>query len=161
AILRYFNVAAADPGGRYGQSSTRTSLLVQIAVQAALGIRPFIEIYGDDYPTRDGTCIRDYIHVADLVEAHIAALRHLRNGGQNLTVNCGYGRGYSVKEVLDTAEKVAGRRFERRIAPRRLGDVTEAFADPRLISTELGWRPRYNDLVTIVEHALKWEMQLQ
>jgi UDP-glucose 4-epimerase len=161
AILRYFNVAGADPAGRYGQSSTRTSLLVQIAVQAALGIRPFIEIYGDDYPTRDGTCIRDYIHVTDLVDAHISALRHLRNGGKNLIVNCGYGRGYSVKEVLDMTEKVAGRRFERRIGPRRLGDVTQAFADSRLISAELDWRPRYDDLATIIEHALRWEKQLQ
>jgi UDP-glucose 4-epimerase len=160
-ILRYFNVAGADPRGRYGQSSTRTSLLVQIAAQVALGIRPFIEVYGDDYPTPDGTCIRDYIHVTDLVDAHLSALRHLRNGGRNLTLNCGYGRGYSVKEVLDLTERLAGRRFERRIAPRRSGDVTEAFADSRLIRAELGWRPRYDDLATIVEHALKWEMKLQ
>jgi UDP-glucose 4-epimerase len=161
AILRYFNVAGADPQGRYGQSSTRTSLLVQIAAQVALGIRPFIEIYGDDYPTVDGTCVRDYIHVTDLIDAHLAALRHLRNGGKNLTVNCGYGRGYSVKEVLDMTQNIAGRDFERRFAPRRRGDVTEVFADSKLISAELGWRPRYDNLATIVEHALKWEMQLQ
>jgi len=126
--LRYFNVAGADPGGRYGQSTTKTTLLVQIAAQVALGIRPFIEIYGDDYPTADGTCIRDYIHVSDLVDAHLAALHHLRNTGNNLVANCGYGRGYSVKQVLDITQKVAGRDFERRIGPRRRGDAVEVAA---------------------------------
>lgn len=160
-ILRYFNVAGADPQGRYGQSSTRTTLLVQIAAQVALGVRPYIEIYGDDYPTEDGTCVRDYIHVTDLVAAHVAAFRHLRNGGKNLIANCGYGRGYSVKAVLDMTQKISGRNFERRIAPRRRGDVTEVFADSKLIGAELGWRPRYDNLATIVEHALNWETQLQ
>lgn len=159
--LRYFNVAGADPKGRYGQSTTKTTLLVQIAAQAALGIRPFIEIYGDDYPTVDGTCIRDYIHVGDLVDAHLAALRHLRAGGKNIVANCGYGRGYSVKQVLDTAQSVSGRNFERRIGPRRLGDAVEVVADAQLIRAELGWSPRYDDLTTIVEHALRWEQHLQ
>jgi len=159
--LRYFNVAGADPGGRYGQSSTKTTLLVQIAAQVALGIRPYIEIYGNDYPTADGTCVRDYIHVTDLIEAHLMALRHLRIGGNNLVVNCGYGRGYSVKQVLDETERVSGRRFDRRIGPRRRGDAVEVVAEANLIRAELGWRPRYDDLPTIVEHALRWEERLQ
>jgi UDP-glucose 4-epimerase len=161
AILRYFNVAGADPLGRYGQSSTRTSLLVQIAVQAALGVRPYVEIYGNDYPTRDGTCIRDYLHVADLVDAHVAALRRLRGGGASFIANCGYGHGYSVSEILDMGALVTGRRVERRIAPRRRGDVTEVFADPTYIRSALDWRPRYDDLAMIVEHAARWEMHLQ
>jgi UDP-glucose 4-epimerase len=159
--LRYFNVAGADPDGRYGQSTTKTTLLVQIAAQVALGIRPHIEIYGDDYPTTDGTCVRDYIHVSDLVDAHLAALRHLRNSGSNLIANCGYGCGYSVKQVLDMTEKVSGRGFERRIGPRRRGDAVEVVAEANLIRKELGWSPRYADLATIVEHALRWEEQLQ
>jgi UDP-glucose 4-epimerase len=159
--LRYFNVAGADPRGRYGQSTTKTTLLVQIAAQAALGFRPFIEIYGDDYPTVDGTCVRDYIHVTDLVDAHLAAIRYLRSGGKNLIANCGYGRGYSVKQVLDTAEKISGRGFERRIGPRRRGDAIEVVAEANLIRAELGWRPQYDDLSTIVKHALNWEQHLQ
>jgi UDP-glucose 4-epimerase len=159
--LRYFNVAGADPKGRYGQSTTNTTLLVQIAVQAALGIRPYIEIYGDNYPTADGTCVRDYIHVADLVDVHLAALRHLRNAGSNFTANCGYGRGYSVKQVLDTVQSVSGSNFERRIGPRRRGDAPEVVAEAKLICAEFGWSPRYADLATIVEHALRWEDRLQ
>ena len=159
--LRYFNVAGADPGGRYGQSSTKTTLLVQIAAQVALGVRPYIEIYGNDYPTADGTCVRDYIHVTDLINAHLTALRHLRSGGENLVANCGYGRGYSVKEVLDTTEKVSGRSFERRVSARRRGDAVEVVAEANLIREELGWRPRYDDLATIVEHALRWEEKLR
>ena len=159
--LRYFNVAGADPEARYGQSTTKTTLLVQIAAQAALGFRPFVEIYGDDYPTADGTCVRDYIHVTDLVDAHLAAIRYLRGGGKNLIANCGYGRGYSVKQVLDMAEKLSGRRFERHIGPRRRGDATEVVAEANLIRAELGWRPQYNDLATIVQHALNWELRLQ
>ena len=160
-VLRYFNVAGADPRGRYGQSTTKTTLLVQIAAQAALAIRPYVEIYGDDYPTADGTCVRDYIHVADLVTAHLAALDHLRNGGDNLTANCGYGRGYSVKQVLDTVERVSGRAFERRIAPRRRGDAVEVVAEAKLIRAVLGWTPRYDDLSVIVAHALHWEERLR
>jgi UDP-glucose 4-epimerase len=159
--LRYFNVAGADPKGRYGQSSTKTTLLVQIAAQVALGVRPNIEIYGNDYPTDDGTCVRDYIHVTDLIDAHIAALHHLRAGGKNLTVNCGYGRGYSVKQVLDMTQRVSGHDFVRRIGPRRRGDAVEVVAEAKLIRAELGWSPRYDDLAIIVEHALRWEEQLQ
>ena len=159
--LRYFNVAGADPIGRYGQSTTKTTLLVQIAAQVALGIRPFVEIFGDDYPTADGTCVRDYIHVTDLVDAHLAALRHLRNSGKNLIANCGYGRGYSVKQVLDMTEKVSGRSFERRIGRRRGGDAVEVVAEANLIRKELRWSPRYADLATIIEHALRWEERLR
>jgi UDP-glucose 4-epimerase len=159
--LRYFNVAGADPSGRYGQSSTKTTLLVQIAAQAALGIRPYVEIFGNDYATVDGTCVRDYIHVTDLIEAHLAALRYVRASHRSLILNCGYGRGYSVKQVLDTTEKVSGRRFERRIGPRRRGDAVEVVAEARLIKEELGWRPRYDNLATIVEHALRWEERLR
>jgi UDP-glucose 4-epimerase len=159
--LRYFNVAGADPKGRYGQSTTKTTLLVQIAAQVALGVRPYIEIFGEDYPTEDGTCVRDYIHVTDLVDAHLAALRHLRTGGKNLIANCGYGRGYSVKQVLDMTERVSGQSFERRIGPRRRGDAVEVVAEADLIRKELGWSPQYADLETIVEHALRWEERLQ
>jgi UDP-glucose 4-epimerase len=159
--LRYFNVAGADPEGRYGQSTTKTTLLVQIAAQVALGVRPYIEIFGEDYPTVDGTCVRDYIHVTDLVDAHLAALRYLRTGGKNLIANCGYGRGYSVKQVLDMTERVSGRSFERRIGPRRRGDAVGVVAEADLIRKELGWSPQYADLETIVEHALRWEEHLQ
>jgi len=159
--LRYFNVAGADPEGRYGQSTTKTTLLVQIAAQVALGIRPYIEIYGDDYPTADGTCIRDYIHVTDLVDAHLAALRHLRNSGASFVANCGYGRGYSVKQVLDMTQTIAGRELVRKIGARRKGDAVEVVAEANLVRTKLGWSPRYADLATIVTHALRWEEQLQ
>ena len=159
--LRYFNVAGSDPMGRYGQSSTKNTLLVQIAAQVALGVRPYVEIYGNDYPTSDGTCVRDYIHVTDLIDAHLAALRHLRAGRKSLIANCGYGRGYSVKQVLDMTERVSGRGFERRIGPRRRGDAVEVVAEANLIRATLGWQPRYDDLATIVEHALDWEEQLR
>ena len=159
--LRYFNVAGSDPMGRYGQSSTKNTLLVQIAAQVALGVRPYVEIYGNDYPTSDGTCVRDYIHVTDLIDAHMAALRHLRAGRGSLIANCGYGRGYSVKQVLDMTERVSGRGFERRIGPRRRGDAVEVVAEANLIRATLGWQPRYDDLATIVEHALDWEEQLR
>jgi UDP-glucose 4-epimerase len=159
-VLRYFNVAGADPKCRYGQSTTNTTLLVQVAAQVAIGILPYIEIYGNNYPTADGTCIRDYIHVTDLVDIHLAALRHLRSAGKNLIANCGYGRGYSVKQVLDMAQRVSGRNFDRRIGPRRRGDAVEVVAEAKLIRAEFGWAPRYADLATIVEHALRWEEKL-
>ncbi len=161
AALRYFNVAGADPAGRYGQSTTKTTLLVQIAAQAALGTRPYMEIFGDDYPTVDGTCVRDYIHVTDLANAHLSALRHLRAGGDNITVNCGYGRGYSVRQVLEMAREVSGNEFEIRVGPRRLGDAIEVVADARLIRQKLDWTPKYDDLRTIMEHAIAWERTIQ
>ncbi|WP_206455771.1 UDP-glucose 4-epimerase GalE [Aurantimonas marina] len=159
--LRYFNVAGADPRGRYGQSTTKTTLLVQIAAQAALGLRPRMEIFGDDYPTIDGTCVRDYIHVTDLIDAHLAALRHLRGGGDNLTLNCGYGRGYSVKQILEMAMQVSGNTFEIHKGPRRRGDAVEVVADASRIREVLGWTPRFDDVETIVSHAVNWEKTLQ
>ncbi|MFN6943040.1 MAG: NAD-dependent epimerase/dehydratase family protein, partial [Parvibaculum sp.] len=122
--------------------------------------RPYIEVFGDDYPTPDGTCIRDYIHVSDLVAAHTAALRHLRKGGESFIANCGYGHGFSVREVLGAVERVAGHSFEIRQAPRRAGDPASVVSDPTLIKSTLGWMPAYDDLDTIVTHALAWEKRL-
>ena len=156
-VLRYFNVAGADPQARYGQSTTKTTLLVQIAVQSALGIRNGIDVFGTDYDTVDGTCVRDYIHVTDLVDAHLAALDHLRDGGGNLTCNVGYGQGFSVQQVIDTVKEVTGREFEVRTAPRRRGDAVRVVADASLVRRALGWSPRFADLHTIVEHAVRWE----
>lgn len=160
-VLRYFNVAGADPQGRYGQSTTKTTLLVQIAVQSALGIRNGIDVFGTDYPTIDGTCVRDYIHVSDLIDAHHAALGHLRAGGGNLLCNVGYGRGFSVKQVIETTQRVSGRDFPVRVADRRRGDAVEVVADARRIRQTLGWTPRFDDLATIVAHALQWEEQMR
>jgi UDP-glucose 4-epimerase len=160
AALRYFNVAGADPQTRYGQSSTRTTLLVQIAVQCALGVRERFELFGADYPTPDGTCIRDYIHVTDLVDAHLRALDHLGAGGGNLTCNVGYGHGFSVREILDTVKRVSGRDFPIVQGPRRRGDPVEVVADARLIRGALGWQPCYDDIEQIVTHALRWEQHL-
>ncbi len=160
-VLRYFNVAGADPRGRYGQSTTKTTLLVQIAVQSALGIRDGIDVFGIDYPTIDGTCVRDYIHVADLIAAHHAALRHLERGEGNLLCNVGYGRGFSVQQVIDAAKRVSGRDFEVRVGQRRRGDAIEVVADARRIRERLGWAPRYDDLDVIVRHALTWEERMR
>ena len=160
AALRYFNVAGADPKGRYGQSTTKTTLLVQIAVQSALGVRNGIDIYGSDYPTIDGTCVRDYLHVSDLIDAHVAALEHLRAGGDSLTVNCGYGHGYSVMQVVEMAKKVSGNDFDVRMAPRRRGDAIEVVSDPSLIHRTLQWRPQWDDLEKIVTHAYAWEQKM-
>lgn len=159
--LRYFNVAGADPAARYGQSTTKTTLLVQIAVQHALGIRGEMEVFGTDYPTIDGTCVRDYIHVSDLVGAHLRALDHLVGGGENLTCNVGYGHGFSVKQVIETVKAVSGSDFPVRYGPRRLGDAIEVVAKADLIRERLGWAPRYDDIETIVRHALNWEKRLQ
>jgi UDP-glucose 4-epimerase len=159
--LRYFNVAGADPAARYGQSSTRTTLLVQIAVQCALGIRDDLEIFGRDYPTPDGTCIRDYLHVTDLIDAHMLALGHLRRGGGNLILNVGYGHGYSVREIIDTAKRVANSDFPVREGARRLGDPVEVVADAGLIRRTLGWEPKLDDIETIVRHAYAWELRMR
>ena len=159
--LRYFNVAGADPAGRYGQSTTKTTLLVQIAVQCALGIREGLEIFGTDYPTNDGTCVRDYLHVTDLIDAHILALDHLRGGGENLTLNVGYGHGFSVRNIIDTVKRVTGRDFPVREGPRRLGDPIEVVAEARQIREILGWSPRYDDIETIVSHAYAWELRME
>ena len=158
--LRYFNVAGADPAGRSGQSSKVATHLLKIAAQAATGQRPEIQIYGDDYPTPDGTCVRDYIHVSDLASAHVAALDHLEAGGESRTLNCGYGRGYSVREVLDMVETVLGRSLPIRTAGRRAGDPPTLVAKTDRIGEALNWTPRFADLRTIVETALAWERKL-
>lgn len=159
--LRYFNVAGADPQGRYGQSTTKTTLLVQIAVQHALGVRGEMEVFGTDYDTIDGTCVRDYIHVSDLVDAHLRALDHLNAGGESLTCNVGYGHGFSVKQVIETVKAISGSDFPVRYGPRRLGDAIEVVAKADLVRERLGWSPQYDDLDTIVTHALNWERALQ
>jgi len=159
-ILRYFNVAGADPKGRAGQSTRDATHLIKVAVEAASGLRPKVEIFGSDYPTRDGTCIRDYIHVSDLVQAHIEALRHLRSGGRSLTLNCGYGHGFSVREVLDRVKQVSGVDFRVENAARRSGDPAQIIAETKLIREILDWHPRFDNLSTIVAHALAWERTL-
>jgi len=158
--LRYFNVAGADPKGRTGQSSPRATHLVKRACQAALGRIPYIEIFGTDYPTHDGTGVRDYIHVTDLVEAHAAALDHLKEGGASLTLNLGYGHGFSVRQVIETVCRVTGRLVPTREACRRLGDVAEVVANPSKLRRELDWRPQYDDLNEIVATAYAWEKSL-
>ncbi|MBX3495741.1 MAG: UDP-glucose 4-epimerase GalE [Parvibaculum sp.] len=160
AALRYFNVAGADPEGRVGQSTANATHLIKVACQTALGQRPYIEVFGEDYPTADGTCVRDYIHVSDLAAAHTAALIHLRSGGENLVANCGYGHGFSVHEVLRAVERSAGHDFEVRRAPRRAGDPASIVADPAKIKQTLGWIPVHDNLDTIVGHALAWERRL-
>lgn len=161
-VLRYFNVAGADPMARHGQISTQTTLLVQIAVQAALGIqtREF-EIFGTDYPTKDGTCVRDYLHVTDLIDAHMLTLNYLREQGENCKMNVGYGHGYSVRDILQTTQKVTGRDFAIKEGPRRLGDPVEVVADASLIRSKLGWTPNLDNLETIIQHAYQWELREQ
>jgi UDP-glucose 4-epimerase len=134
--------------------------LLKIAAQAATGQRPDIQIFGDDYPTPDGTCVRDYIHVSDLADAHLAALRHLEAGGNSLVLNCGYGRGYSVREVLEMVESVLGRALPIRIVARRAGDPPALVAGTERIRRALDWTPRHEDLRSIVETALAWEEKL-
>jgi UDP-glucose 4-epimerase len=159
-ILRYFNVAGADPQGRTGQSTKGATHLIKVAVEAALGLRPKLDVFGTDYQTQDGTCIRDYIHVSDLVSAHADALRHLRAGAQSLTLNCGYGQGFSVREVIEAVKRASGIDFKVENAPRRPGDPARIVADAAQIRKALRWRPRYADLSTIVDHALGWERKL-
>jgi UDP-glucose 4-epimerase len=159
-VLRYFNVAGADPELRTGQSTRAATHLVKVAVQAALGVRNGMEIFGTDYPTRDGTCIRDYIHVCDLVTAHIEALNYLSSGGASATLNCGYGHGYSVREVIEAVKRASGTDFAVTARPRRLGDPASIVADTHAIRRVLSWVPAYDDLETIVRHALAWERKL-
>ncbi|CEJ15029.1 UDP-glucose 4-epimerase [bacterium YEK0313] len=159
-VLRYFNVAGADPAGRTGQSSPNATHLIKVAVQTALGLRAKMDVFGTDYPTPDGTCVRDYIHVTDLVRAHSAALAYLRAGGASMVANCGYGRGYSVQEVIDTVRKVTRVDFRADYAPRRPGDAAAVVANPALAKARLAWQPRHEDLNEIVEHAFAWERRL-
>lgn len=157
--LRYFNVAGADPRGRLGQSTPGATHLIKVAIETALGRRPHMSIFGSDYSTQDGTCVRDYVHVSDLARAHLSALDYLREGGASRILNCGYGRGYSVREVVHAVRKVAGTDFEVRYAPRRPGDPASVVADSSQLSM-LGWKPELNDLPTMIEHALRWEESL-
>lgn len=159
-ILRYFNVAGADPQGRSGQSTPNATHLIKVATQAALGHRERLDVYGTDYPTPDGSCLRDYIQVTDLAEAHRLALDHLHGGGESLVLNCGYGRGYSVLEVVEVVKRVSGKDFTVRICPRRPGDPARIVAGADRIRAHLGWVPRYDDLQTIVTQALAWEDHL-
>jgi UDP-glucose 4-epimerase len=159
-ILRYFNVAGADPLGRTGHSTTGATHLIKVAVETALGLRPKLDVFGTDYPTSDGTCIRDYIHVSDLVAAHRDALAYLRAGGASTTLNCGYGRGFSVLEVIDTVKRVSGVDFKVEFTGRRPGDPAHIVAACDRIRSTLKWQPRFNDLQTIVSHALAWERKL-
>ncbi|HYE53128.1 MAG TPA: UDP-glucose 4-epimerase GalE [Azospirillaceae bacterium] len=154
--LRYFNVAGADPAGRIGQR-TAGPHLVKAACEAALGRRPHLDVFGRDYPTPDGTCVRDFIHVGDLVDAHLLALDHLFAGGGSLVLNCGYGRGYSVLDVVRAVERVTGARLPVLDAPRRPGDAAIVVADPSRLRAEFGWRPRLDDLDAIVASTLAWE----
>jgi UDP-glucose 4-epimerase len=159
-ILRYFNVAGADPALRTGQSTKGATHLIKVAVETALGRRARMQVFGTDYPTPDGTCVRDYIHVADLVHAHRDALRYLRGGGASITLNCGYGRGFSVFQVIDTVRRVSGVDFEIELAGRRPGDPARIVAGSDKIRAVLGWRPQYDDLATIARDALEWELRL-
>ena len=158
--LRYFNVAGADPQGRIGLATAGATHLLKIAVEAATGQRSKIDVYGTDYPTPDGSCIRDFIHVSDLADAHRAALSYLRQGGRSATLNCGYGRGYSVLESIAAVRRVAGRNFFVQQANRRPGDIMTMVADTSLIHATLDWTPRYDDLDTIASHALNWERKM-
>jgi UDP-glucose 4-epimerase len=158
--LRYFNVAGSDTGGRVGQATPNATLLVKVAVEAAVGKRPHVSIFGTDYPTPDGTGIRDYIHVEDLATAHLDALDYLREDGTSTVLNVGYGHGYSVRQVLESVERVSGKRLNVKEEPRRAGDPPALVAHADRIRAELGWKPRLDDLDTIVTTALKWEQRL-
>ena len=159
-VLRYFNVAGADPKGRTGQSTPEATHLIKVAAQTALGQRDHINVFGTDYETPDGTCLRDYIHVTDLVEAHALLLEHLRAGNENTTLNCGYGRGYSVREVIDTVKDVSGVEFEVRETGRRAGDPAAIVAGADKIRALLQWQPAHDDLHDIVQSAYAWERHL-
>jgi len=160
--LRYFNVAGADPQGRSGQSTAGATHLIKVAVEAATGKRPHVDVFGTDYETPDGTGIRDYIHVSDLAAAHLHALERLIEvPAMNHVLNCGYGRGFSVLQVLDSIDRVTNRKIERRLKPRREGDPAELVADNSQILKALPWRPKFDDLETIVSDALAWERQLE
>ncbi|HXW20482.1 MAG TPA: UDP-glucose 4-epimerase GalE [Roseiarcus sp.] len=159
-VLRYFNVAGADPKGRLGQSTLNATHLIKRAVETALGRHKSMDVYGVDYPTPDGSGVRDYIQVTDLIDAHMAALAHLRAGGASLTCNCGYGRGYSVLEVVDVVKKVSGVDFKVNLVGRRRGDPASIVAKADRVRAELGWRPKHDDLAKIVTQALDWERRL-
>ena len=158
--LRYFNVAGSDSAGRIGQATPKATLLIKVACEAAVGKRPHVSIYGTDYPTPDGTGVRDYIHVEDLATAHLDALSYLRKGGTPQVLNVGYGHGYSVREVLKSVERMAGHSLTIREEPRRAGDPPVIVARADRVRSELGWQPRLDDLDTIVKTSLQWEQRL-
>jgi UDP-glucose 4-epimerase len=156
--LRYFNVAGADPAGRSGQAGKGSTHLIKVAVEAAIGKRDHIDVFGTDYPTADGTCIRDYIHVSDLAAAHVLALQWLiDHPGENLVMNCGYGRGLSVLEVLNAVDRHLNTPIRREMKPRRAGDPAELISSNQRLTETLAWKPQYADIDVIVGHALQWE----
>lgn len=159
--LRYFNVAGSDPAGRIGQSTRAATLLVKVACQAIVGKRSHVSIYGTDYDTPDGTGVRDYIHVADLAAAHLNAIDFLRAGGESSVINCGYGHGYSVRQVLSMVERVAAQKLDIREEPRRAGDPPSLVARADKVRSVLGWQPKLDDLEAIVRTSLEWERRLQ
>jgi len=158
--LRYFNVAGSDPQGRIGQATRKATLLIKVACEAIVGKRPYLSVYGSDYPTPDGTGVRDYIHVDDLARAHLNALDYLRRGGSSVILNCGYGHGYSVREVLESVQRVAGKALVIREEPRREGDPPTLVAKADRVRELLGWQPQLDDLDTIVRTSLRWEEAL-
>jgi UDP-glucose 4-epimerase len=161
AVLRYFNVAGADPKGRSGQSTPRATHLIKVAAQTALGQRTHMEVFGDDYDTPDGTCVRDYIHVSDLIAAHMDALAHLKRGGESGIFNCGYSKGYSVLEVIKAVEKSHGAKLNVKMAARRAGDPAGIVAGAERVRSVLGWQPKHDNLDLIVQSAMAWEKHLQ
>ncbi len=158
-ILRYFNVAGASIDGKIGQKTKNATVLIKVCAEAAAGKRDKIQIFGNDYPTKDGTCIRDYIHVEDLCYAHTKALNYLNEGGESDVFNCGYQKGYSVLEVVETMKKVSKRDFKVEITKRREGDPSQIIANSNKIRNVLGWNPRYNNLELICKSAFEWEMK--
>jgi UDP-glucose 4-epimerase len=159
-VLRYFNVAGADPKKRSGQSTPLATHLIKVACQTALGQREKMDIFGTDYPTPDGTCVRDYIHVTDLVEAHALLLKYLREGGASTTLNCGYGQGYSVRQVIETVREVSGVPLRADEMPRRAGDPAAIVAGAQKVRSLLGWQPEHDNLNEIVQSAFEWERYL-
>ncbi len=155
--LRYFNVAGAKVNGGLGQATPRATQLVKVACEAALGKRDKMVLYGTDYPTADGTCVRDYIHIDDLAELHLLSLKYLENGGKSEAFNCGYGKGYSVKEVIESVKRASGTNFKVETVGRRQGDSIEIYADPTKVIKALSWKPRYADLDLICRTSLEWE----
>ena len=158
--LRYFNVAGADPQGRSGQSTPQATHLIKVACETALGKRSHMDVYGTDYPTHDGTCVRDYIHVKDLARAHMSALAYLRNGGASDIFNCGYSKGFSVREVIAAVKRASGHDFTVHLSPRRPGDPAAIVAGSAKIRAQLGWTPEHDDLDMIVAQALAWEKRV-
>ena len=158
--LRYFNVAGADPQGRHGQSALNSTHLIKRGVQTALGRFPAMDVFGEDYPTRDGTCVRDYIQITDLIDAHLAALAYLRKGGEAMVCNCGYSHGATVKEVIDVVKRVSGVDFKVNVVGRRPGDPAAIVARADRVKSVLGWSPKRDNLEEIVQQALDWERRL-